>query len=386
MIRTSKHTLKFANKNKLIRLNDFLDEYNLVANYLMDYIWNNKIDHKHGTLDIKNKIYNVPKYLDYNEIKSLSKLNTDLSARALSSLIYQLIGVIKSQLRNKEKRKFKPSLKNFYPELSSKCIDYKLIDGEFDGFIRIKSIGKKYGHIKVPIKYHRHSNSLGGKQMGSFLITKDNIEFRWEINKFKKKVNKETGSDQGINTLLTLSDGQMTPMVDDQGISYDDIIKKLKRKQQGSKNYIKALIQRNNFMRWSLNQLDFSNIEQINYENIKGIKHKKKLKHKKHHLFWNQALIQVKVKSLCEENEVHFNHVKPYFKSQRCFNCGLVLESNRSNKKYKCQCGYENDADLNAALNNTLKLVEYLDFKTVNSDKGFYWMTEGSVESPLLKN
>ena len=130
MIKSSKHTIKFSNKNKINKLNDFLLEYNFIANKLIDYIWSNKIEHKYGTLDIKNKIYNVPKYLDYKE---------------------------------------------------------------------------------------------------------------------------------------------------------------------------------------------------------------------------------------------------------------LILKSNRNNKKYKCQCGYENDADLNAALNNTLNLC-YIDFKSIDSNKGFYWMIEGSLESPLHKN
>jgi len=385
MIRNSKHTLKFTNKNKLIRLNEFLIEYNLVADQLLDYIWNNKIKHKYGELDIKNNIYDIPKYLDYKELIQLSDIKTELSARSLSSLVTQLVGVIKSQLKNKKKRKFKPSLNNFHPELSSKCIDYQLVNKEFNGFIRIKSIGKKYGHIKIPIKYHKHSNSLYGKLMASFLITNKNVEFRWHADKNKKKTNNIIGSDQGINTLLTLSDGQTTPMVDKQGIHYHDIITKIKRKKQGSENYNKSLIQRNNFIRWSLNQLNFDDIDQINYEDIKGIKFKKKLKYKKHLLFWNQALILTKIDRLCDENEVHLNHIKPYFRSQRCFNCGLVLKSNRNNKNYKCKCGYENDADMNAALNNTLKL-KFLNFKTIDSNKGFYWMIEGSIESPLHEN
>ena len=47
-IRTSKHTLKFSNKQKLEELNSFIQEYKRVAKIYLDYIWNNNFSHSYS--------------------------------------------------------------------------------------------------------------------------------------------------------------------------------------------------------------------------------------------------------------------------------------------------------------------------------------------------
>jgi putative transposase len=44
--------------------------------------------------------------------------------------------------------------------------------------------------------------------------------------------------------------------------------------------------------------------------------------------------------------------VNPKYTSQRCNSCGAIDKESRKAKKYKCtSCGFEIDADLNAAKN-----------------------------------
>ncbi len=43
--------------------------------------------------------------------------------------------------------------------------------------------------------------------------------------------------------------------------------------------------------------------------------------------------------------------VPPHYTSQTCANCGTVSAENRKKENYKCACGYQADADVNAAIN-----------------------------------
>lgn len=58
-----------------------------------------------------------------------------------------------------------------------------------------------------------------------------------------------------------------------------------------------------------------------------------------------------KLSQICEENGILFTKINPAYTSQKCSVCGEVCKSNRKGKIYKCSCGNEMDADLNAAIN-----------------------------------
>ena len=65
----------------------------------------------------------------------------------------------------------KPKIKNLNAELNSICAKYDASINEFDGFICLSSLGKKYGKINIPVKLTTRSNywSKKGKMMKSFL-------------------------------------------------------------------------------------------------------------------------------------------------------------------------------------------------------------------------
>jgi hypothetical protein len=113
-------------------------------------------------------------------------IRSDLSKRALKCASNQACGLVRSaivkrskSLYSRSKRKLegkrtrkatkklnsinliKPSAENVRPELSSICASIeKSSIKHFDAVIILKSLGKKYGKIIIPIKHTKHSRDL----------------------------------------------------------------------------------------------------------------------------------------------------------------------------------------------------------------------------------
>lgn len=418
LIRSSKHTTKYSNTNKKNNLSLFIDEYRRVATNIINEIWNNG----YQNFNIKENQLQFPKFIDYNHFK----IDTFLTARALSSLVTQVSGMIRTEVEKQRKRLFilnklkengaskkqrsslaksikeniphKPSCLNLKPELSSKCIDWQKSNNEFDGFLKLKSITKNKLEITIPIKFHKQSNKLKdkGRMLNSFLIDKKYINIRWKIDKPELKNNGiKIGIDQGIKDVITCSDQQKIKNVCPHGHSLNSILIKMSKKQKGSKAYNRCQKHRENFIHWSINQLNLKNIKEIRLEKLVNLGYK--AKSSKYLRSWKSTLIRDKVVKICEENGVHLLQQSSTYRSQRCSNCGIVLKSNRKGKIYKCsKCGLEIDADFNASLNHVVDLPEIpYDFSKLKLNKdGFYWLETGlydistgkSLESLLLTN
>lgn len=87
--------------------------------------------------------------------------------------------------------------------------------------------------------------------------------------------------------------------------------------------------------------------------------------------------IRDKVIKKAEESGVLILLQNSTYKSQRCSKCGYTRKANRKAKFYECNNFM--DADLNAAINNSLVLpdVSHLRGQKLNSKKGFFWMPNG---------
>lgn len=420
-ILSSRHYFKEMNSTKKLELDSFIKEYRRVMSFILDDIWVIGYDDGFNHFDVKNNIFNISKYLDYNKFD----IETFLTARVMSSLVTQLTALLKSSYRKQAKRIYqynkmksegkskrqmkylikalkrgipqKPNVSNILPELSSKNTKYIESDFvEFDGFLILQSIVKnnKYGFkIPIPIKHHKHSNKLKekGKMLNSFLINNDYVEFRWELKTPKLKTKGEVvGADQGLNTVLSISNEKSTIEIDNHNHSLNSIIKKMSNQKKGSKAFKRSQDHRKNFINMVLNKIDLSDIKQINLEKVEKLRYKQK--NNKFLSHWTYPLIKTKVESLCELNGVRFKEQSSAFRSQRCSSCGLVLKSNRKGKKYKCKCGHEMDADINASKNHVPQLPEIpyeLRVSGLNY-KGFYWLESGlfnlqgeSLESSL---
>lgn len=418
-IRTSKHFInKDLNTGKMNNLALFLKESNRVLQLMLNYIWNDGIswpvtNKQTGITTIKtccpkHGYYDTANYFDYKKLN----IKTDLSARALSSLTSIAMGMISSAVKKHAKRLYqleqlklepiknekniarlenkikknrpqKPIVKNQPIELSSKCATLiKREKGEFNYFLKLQSLGKKYGKILIPIKLHRHSNKLKekGNLLGSFLISKECIDFRWEINLPDKKDNGETvGGDTGKNTILTLSNENSTDSKKDiHGHTLSSIIETLSRKKKGSKSFLKTQQHRTNFINWSIKQIDWNGIKELCLEKVKNVFYQNSYSRNMSH--WTNSEIEHAIEKACELNGVHLIYQDSTYRSQRCSHCGLVRKSNRVGKSYKCKgCGSCLDADLNGAKNHAIKLPDIpvnLRHLKLNR-KGFYWKPEG---------
>lgn len=400
MIRSSKHFTTYLNSGKKYSLDKFLTEYRRVGQLIINQIWENGYDEfipKSDKLD-------SPKFFDYKRFD----LTTNLSARALSSLVTQLSSVIgaatekrrrclwvieKLKLENRSYKKLlkktnknyklvKPNFLNAGAELSSKCADIQNSSGNFIKFLRLKSLGKDFGVIKIPIKGNKIQNKWEslGSLLGSFLVFENNIQVRYNIEKTGKKIGETVvGVDQGMKTVATFSNGEKTQDKDIHGHSLESIIDLMVRKKKGSKAFAKLQTLRKNFINWSLNQINFSEFKEVRLEKIWNIGYKTRKSRKMSH--WTNTLIRDKIKKSAQEAEVPFIEQDSSYRSQRCSSCGSVRKANRKAKEYKCKhCGFICDADLNASLNHAVDLPEIhwsLRGKKHNLGNGFYWLTTG---------
>jgi hypothetical protein len=325
----------------------------------------------------------------------------------MSSLVTQISGLIRGVVEKQKKRMFmfdsqmgkgeyneilwnkiqstvigKPNTSNLNPELSSKCVDWKSCESDayFDGFIRLKAIGTSFGHIRIPVKWHKHSNKYKTwDMMNSFLITDKSVNIRWTTPDPIKKLDGITvGADQGKTTVLTLSDSQATESVDSHGHSLDSIIDKICKKRKGSKAFKKASIHRTNFINHSINKLNFSGIKEIKFEDVKQIRFGSAVSRSLSH--WTYTEIRDKVESRAMEEGVFLSLQSPTYRSQRCSVCSVVRKSNRKGKIYTCsQCGLIIDADYNASCNHEAVLPDipiWLRVSKLNRI-GFLWKPEG---------
>ena len=380
MIRSTRHHIKDLNDGKQSLYQEFLIDYTAYVNDVITDIWNNGYDE----FDVSKNQLILPKYIDYNRFD----INTPLSARAKSSAVTQVSGIIRSAVEKQKRINYvnqkhdkslknktfsKPHVKNIRPMLSSKCMDWIDSSGKFMAFVRIKSIGKKYGHIRIPIIRHPRTTE---KRLNGISFGKSNIQITWEYPTTPNNGSTVVGADQGYKTVLTLSDGQITPNRCPHGHSLESIIKSMSRKRQGSKGFKKAQAHRKNHINWSINQLNMNEIKEIRLEKITNMGYKSVTSRNMKH--WCNPEIRDKLILRCEQLEVPIIHQSSVYRSQRCSSCGLTRKSNRQGKTYSCDCGNTMDADLNASKNHEIDLPNVDGLRNLGYNiEGFYWNPVG---------
>lgn len=393
----------------------FLSEYRKVVTFYIDFIWNNKINYNVNgivkTLDIQNKIYEYPKYCP-----AIFIYNSYLSMRALKCAQNQALNCIKKIIAKKKKYQYvrgklillgqdtskidkkiasikisAPKLNdNFGAEINAHCCEFieEQQNKYFNGFINLFYLFKKHTKyynkdILIPIKYTKISNKYKSKGIlkKSFSISEKSVKLIWEYDRrLPKIIGNIIGADTGLNTVVSLSDGQQT-REDIHGHNLSTIVDKLCRKKKGSVAFKKASAHRANYVNWSINQLNFSNIKQINLEKITNFGFGDGSKSKRSR-YWKNSLIQEKLISSAIEQGVLVQFEESFYMSQRCFQCGFVSKKNRKKDKFLCMnCKHSNQADLNAAQNHTVNLPPTFSLKDVlKIKKQFFFQKNGFFE------
>lgn len=427
IVRSTRHTLKFANLGKKDAITMLLAEWRRVMQLICDDIWSNGytwledgVIHEFNPDKYK---YELPKYLDYNRFN----VDTWLSARMLSSLVTQLSGKLRAicsqnaarlYVFDKEARQgrylehlwetiesrnpSRPDLSNAGIEISSKCAEFiPTPNGKFYGFLRIKSTGLSI--FNVPICHQKHlSKYTDGTwtRCNGYLIDEYGIQLRWEKEVPIKTDGIKVGADQGLLACISFSDGQTTtdmlinaPRKNEPDrsikVNLDTITDKLARKKKGSKAFCRAQTERKNYINYAIKRLDFSKIKEIGLEKITNIKYRRNPSRKMKH--WSNPEIVTRLMQVAEEFGVRINLQSNAYRSQRCSGCGHVLKKARKGKLYICPiCGLAMDADINAAKNHAIDLPAIPhsnELSKLAKSDGFFWLPNGlfSMDSSELR-
>jgi len=225
--------------------------------------------------------------------------------------------------------------------------------GRFDAWLHLASIGNKT-ILDIPIKYHKHFIDLNSKakRLNSYIITKDYIQFAFEIETGPKKEAKNIiGIDTGINALASLSTGEQL------GINIKSNIERIKRCKHGSKGQKKA----RNALKQRISEVAKETVQKsdlIIVEKLRNLNNNSKLKGRLSRNMrssigsWNYAYWMMRLEQKCEDNRVSFRTVSPSYTSQTCPACGHIDSRNRVGEIFRCQaCGYTGNADCIAAWN-----------------------------------
>lgn len=342
MIRASKHILKYQTNSKSSILEGLYHNVLQQTQYYIDLIWEQALPLKDNlsSKDLPNYLFQQShwKQICYKHASTLIRSN------------------------KAKKKTSKPVLKNIGILLDSRVFDISSNSAEFDHFVRIhlpflqENLTNRYQKINIPLKHHKHSlkfkdwrrkDTIRLLKRGRFFF----IEFLYEKEApVKKSSGVIIGIDQGYKKLAVTSDGEFI------GQGFPAVYEKISRKRQGSKAFARALVERNNLINQQLNNLELSSKREIVIEDLKGVKYGTRGKIRKSFnnklQRWVYSKVVTKLEMLCEENGVLLTKINPAYTSQRCSSCGAVDKKSRNGEKFLCtSCGFELDADLNAAKN-----------------------------------
>jgi IS605 OrfB family transposase len=351
LIRSTKCSLKFSTKRKMEELTTILNEYGKVVNIFIQYFWNNPDKASKG--ELLKPIVDIPE--------------TWLSARLRKVAAREAIDMIlatKTRWKDKPNKMVIPVHKGNRMYVSCTIADlvstknngYKSEDSlRFDAWLHIASVGNKM-IMDLPIKYHRHFNKYNniGKRLNSYIITKNYVQFSFEIiTEPKREGLKCIGVDTGINALVSLNNGNQY------GKDIKGCIERVKRCKQKSNGYYvakRALKQRIDETAKEI--ITKENPDLIVVEQLKNMGYKLKLKARLSKSIrasigtWNWKYWLKRLEMQCELNRVSFRTVSPYYTSTTCPVCGQTNRGNRNGEKFLClNCGHADNADINAGKN-----------------------------------
>ena len=348
LIRSTKCSLKFATAKKRNDLLTILSEYSNVVNIFIDYFWLNPEKATKG--ELLKLVVDIPE--------------TWLSARLRKVAAREAIDMINSAKQRWKEKAVKPLHKGNRMYVSCTIADlvstknngYKTEDSRlFDAWLHIASVGNKT-IMDLPIKYHKHFNKYNniGKRLNSYIITKNYVQFSFEIITETKKEGKHCiGIDTGINALASLNNGNQY------GKDIKGCIERVKRCKQKSNGYYvakRALKQRIDETAKEI--LVKENPDLIVVEQLKKMGFKSKAKRllaksiRRSIGTWNWKYWLKRLEAQCEINRVSFRSVAPYYTSTTCPVCGHSDRGNRLGEVFLClSCGHEDNADINAGKN-----------------------------------
>jgi len=349
MIRALNFSLNLGNTKKLQAIRDLHEKYIVAVNIYLSLM---SSQHKY--------------FLSNQEARS-HNLNLHIAVRDCA--YRQAVIIWKTWRRNKRKGNL-PIYKGSMNLDKRFILIQKAKNTKFDYWARISTLEKGKRAV-IPFKSYDFANDYFNNWILStsakIKINNDGkiflvLTFRKETP-LKKDTGEQIGIDIGIKKLMVDSNGNQY------GKKIEDKMDKIQRKQQGSKAFKRALIERDEYINKTVKELPYGELKTIAMEDIKNIKKNMKKEHRLRKEFrskfqrWTYTRIFDRISQHCEAKGVLFSQVDPAYTSQTCNKCGFVSTLNRNGEMFNCrQCNYKSDADFNASLNilNLSLAQEYL--------------------------
>jgi len=344
IIKTFKVKLNIAPENREKLDKTFL-EYNRLLNYLSPVAWEKKITNK-------VKLH----HLTYYPAREQFNLPAQFICSARDVVCDRMRGIIK------RKRKSKPEFKKPFLRYDARTITFK------EGYC---SLATSSGRIKaklIPYDYLNQHKDWTLTNTPTLIKRKDNF---YLCLHFKKTVTlKEPstfiGIDLGINNIAVTSDNKffsgnylayksnhffrLRNNLQAKGTSS---AKRVLRRISGREQRFKLdyLHQKSKELVKYISELQnpcivFEKLQDIRNQKSKGRKMNRKLSN------WTFRKFQELVIYKANQFGISVEFVDARYTSQKCSRCGNILKSQRTSNVFKCKaCGFELNADLNAARN-----------------------------------
>ena len=381
MIRTSSHNVsKYANKEKLASLDMLFIAYKqdltTYINYIIDGTFPLSKNLSSKLLPSEEINHSRYKQLIYKQASEIVRSQLKQTSQARYASYQKVYTYFKrrerqvnftskkfSELNMKDLLKYRhftvPVIKDLTISLDERFFDIKE-SSSFDGFVKIilpffNEKGTRALQVKVPLVHHKHSRGFISndfelrkviqlKKKGGIMM----MNLVWEKESKLLPTGRSLGIDVGYRQLIATSDGQVI------GKEMTDMYKKVITKKKNSKSYRKALLERDNLIRMYVNQIDFDGVGTICVEDLCNVKYKSNYFHKVNDLMarWTYRPLLDRIEMTCEAKGIFLVKVSPAYTSQACSSCGHICKESRNGDHFACvSCGYEIDADINAAIN-----------------------------------
>ncbi len=374
MIRSSKHTLKFANPGKIKQIKRAYENYRQLLIFYIEEIRKERLPLKihlsskilPEKFDVTKSVWKQIAYKDasQNVRSQLEKLSSRRYKRYKKIYLYFKIRNRQIKFTNKRFKELKLKsllkhvdiqIKNISIDLDIRCLKISKKNNSFDMFLRIALPDGHRNWIWVPIKYHRHSlKFINWNCKNTTQLSKINnnfyLTFFYEKEEpVKKTKGKDIGIDIGYKKLIVDSDGN-----DYKSKELEIIYKRLANKKRGSKNYQRFLMYKRDKINECCNRIDVDNLKTIVIEDLKSVKYKSKFNHllMNKMQYWCYPQVIKKLKMLTDEHGISLVKVSPAYTSMTCSNCNSIDRQSRNGELFKCRiCNIKIDADHNAAIN-----------------------------------
>ena len=370
VIRSSICSLKFSTQEKRNQLRYVLAEYGRVTNLFIEKFW--AMEERMTKDKLFASILNEPdtwltaRLRKVAAREAIDMINSSLNkADEQHQRIQEKILVCQHKGKKHDRydaklERIKPVMpthrgNRMYVSVTIANLKTPKTSSEFDAWLEVRCLGQKIG-LDLPIKFHKHYNKLAkrGERLNSYIITKDSVQFSFEVETGKKKESGvELGLDTGINALATLSDGTQY------GKDIWKHLERILRCQHGSsgqKTARRALKQYIDEIAKQISSLD--ELKVLVVEKLRALNYQSKVKARLTKKMrasigaWCYAYWLERIKMNCEQNRVSFRSVLPFYTSQKCNVCGYTDRSNRNGEIFLClECNHKDNSDGNAAKN-----------------------------------